>query len=68
MPFGLRWGSIVLMQIAGGGRIRLACEGRDWWSKHAPLGRPEVFETEHGHYYPTRAEAEEVAAAFEQIK
>lgn len=63
MAFGLRWGTVNLQQISGGGRVLLRCDGREWWGK-APAGLPEVFETDEGQTYKTREDAEQVARNF----
>ena len=71
MKYGLRWGEIVLLQISGSGRVRLAVRVTPqhlhyWWGK-PPDVLAEVYEIDDraAHLaatWDTREEAEQVAA------
>lgn len=53
MRYGLKWGSVRLMQISGSGRVRLEQDGREWWDK-PPKDAAEVYETDIGQTWPDR--------------
>ena len=61
--WGLRFptaeGFVCLVQIAGGGRVLLSCEGRKWWSRPPGGVTWEAFQTEAGQTYETRKAAEQ---------
>lgn len=64
--WGLRYSSVegvvCLIQIAGGGRLRLKCGGREWWSRPPSGARWEPYRAFLGQTYETREDAEEVIA------
>lgn len=54
-------GDVWLMQLSGGGRLRLRCGEREWWAR-PPLGVTwEVAPSSSGQTYPTRESAVAVA-------
>lgn len=63
--FGLRYWRdgkpMVLLQIAGNGRIRLSSEGKSWWQPQPKEVSWEVFESEVGQAYSSCEEARRVA-------
>ena len=64
--WGLRYstveGYVCLMQIAGGGRLRLGCGERDWWSRRVGGVGWEAYPSAIGQTYETKEKAEEVIA------
>lgn len=64
--WGLRYstveGVVCLMQIAGGGRLRLRRGSREWWSRSPRNVAWEAFPSDAGQTFATRVEAEEVIA------
>jgi hypothetical protein len=52
---------IVLMQIGGGGRLRLRCLGREWW-EHPCFDNWDVYPALVGERYPSEEMARSVAA------
>jgi hypothetical protein len=64
--WGLRYstveGVVCLLQIAGGGRVRLGCGHREWWARPPRNVAWEAFPSHTGQTYETRADAEEVIA------
>lgn len=69
-PSPVRWGlkcstadgEICLMQIAGGGRLRLLCEGRAYWSQRPRGVVWEAYPTTQGETFATKEAAEKVIA------
>jgi hypothetical protein len=63
--YGLRYikdgRTITLVQIGGGGRLRLQSGGKRWWSKRLPGVVWEVYETKDDSGFATRDLAEDVA-------
>jgi hypothetical protein len=55
-------GFVCLMQISGGGRVRLGREGRMWWSRRPNGVAWEAFPSSEGQTYATKEAAEEVIA------
>jgi hypothetical protein len=50
------------MQIAGGGRIRLRCGAREWWSRPQRAVAWEAYLSDVGQTYDSKELAEEVIA------
>ena len=63
--FGLRfWDGdipVILVQIAGGGRIKLRRGSSDFWGRLPKDATWEVFGSDEGQTYPTVLEAQAVA-------
>lgn len=64
MAFGFRYidadKEVRLMQISGGGRLRVSDGQRDWWTKSKTTIPWEIYETDIGHTFDDRATAEMV--------
>lgn len=64
MAFGLRYtdgdDQMHLVQISGGGRLRVSNGRKKWWISGSATIPWEVYETEIGHTFKTRADAEMV--------
>lgn len=52
---------VILLQIAGGGRIRLTNGARTWWARRPLRVSWEVFETTKGHQFVSAERASEAA-------
>ena len=57
-----REGVVCLMQIAGGGRLRLKSGEREWWSKPPHDAAWEAYQTSIGQTCDSKEAAEEVIA------
>jgi hypothetical protein len=64
--WGLRYstveGVVCLMQIAGGGRLRVRCNGREYWSRRPSGAAWEAYPAATGETFASKEQAEQVIA------